>query len=260
MGPSNTQERSSSKSWKAWLFEDVADDIVIELQLIVLALAAGINDATTFPDYHVFVSNQTGNTALLAVGALSLTDAVDLPNTGFSLGLFIAGGLVFGQIGDRVGRRRRVWLLTTNAVSTAIMFGGTAIRQWRTDHTGPDAWAVVSLLAFASGGQVAMARTINMPEVPTAMVTSAYIDFLTDPEILGRHNRSRNRRFIFVLSLLIGSFIGAIAYAYVAPSLSLLLASTCKTFVSISFVFNHPVPTRQIDEDVEETVEQNDPT
>ncbi len=55
---------------KKYLLQDVADDLSLEIQLMGLALAAGINDATTFPDYHVFASNQTGNTALLAVGAL----------------------------------------------------------------------------------------------------------------------------------------------------------------------------------------------
>ena len=71
------------------LRRDVADDIMIECQFLCLALAAGILDATTFPEYGVFVSNQTGNTALLAVGALSLSENVKLENVGFSLGLFM---------------------------------------------------------------------------------------------------------------------------------------------------------------------------
>ena len=107
-----------------------------------------------------------------------------------------------------------------------------------------------------------MARTVNLPQIPTAMVTSAYIDFLVDPDILGRHNRGRNRRFFFVMSLLVGSFVGAVAYRYVAPSFALLLASICKAVVCVSFFFNPPVPTDtgEINEDVEQTVEQNNPT
>lgn len=236
---------------------------MLECQLITLALAAGINDATTFPDYHIFVSNQTGNTALLAVGAFGISkETVDLPNVGFSLALFIVGGLLFGQIGDRLGRRRRAWLLTTNAVQTAITFVATAIYHWlpRTEGNKPYGWAVVSLLAFASGGQVAMARTLNMPQIPTAMVTSAYIDFLVDPELFHRGNRPRNRRFFFVLSLLVGCFIGASAYAYVGAALSLLLNGICKALVCLSFFFNHSM---EIGETVQNgrgpTVEENDP-
>ena len=232
------------QNWRARLDEDVADDIIMESQFVALALAAGINDATTFPEYHVFVSNQTGNTALLAVGSLGLSQTVDLPNIGFSLGMFILGGLIFGQIGDRLGRRKKAWLLTTNVVQTVTMFAGAALRKWLPGNSkGPPAWGVISLLALASGGQVAMARTVNLPRIPTAMVTSAYIDFLVDPDLLQRHNRGRNRRLFFVTSLLVGSFVGAVGYRYVAPSFSLLLAAICKALVCISFLFNSPVST-----------------
>jgi hypothetical protein len=58
------------------------------------------------------------------------------------------------------------------------------MRSWvaRSDTTSR-AWIVTALLAFASGGQVAMARTVNVPEITTAMVTSAYIDLLVDHEL-----------------------------------------------------------------------------
>lgn len=242
--------------------KDIADDIFIEIQLITLAFAAGINDATTFPDYHVFVSNQTGNTALFAVGAFSLAgENPDLANIGVSLGLFIAAGLILGQIGDHVGRRRKAWLLTTNAFQTVVMIAGAALRKWLSDgnHRGPHAWSVIALLAFSSGGQVAMARTLNMPEVPTAMVTSAYIDFLVDPQIISRHNRPRNRRLFFVLSLVTGSFVGAASYKMVEPALAIFLASLLKLFVFISFFFNRTVDTEATCEDYEETLEENDP-
>lgn len=161
------------KSWNTLLGQEVADDLMIECQMFGLAFAAGVLDATTFPDYSVFVSNQTGNTALLAVGALDISKVVKIENVGFSLSFFIIGGLLFGQIGDRVGRRRKAWLVTTNFVQTAIMAAATALRKWyQRDHgeSSPQAWSVIALLAFASGGQVAMARTVNLPQIPTAMV------------------------------------------------------------------------------------------
>lgn len=83
-----------------------------------------------------------------------------------------------------------------------------------------------------------MARTINVPEITTAMVTSAYIDLVVDPSIFRWHNRSRNRRLSFVCSLLIGSFIGAIAYRYVGPAFALLLSAAFKTAVCVALFFN----------------------
>jgi len=74
------------------------------------------------------------------------------------------------------------------------------------------------------------------------MVTSAYIDFLVDQRIFGRHNRPRNRRGFFVTCLLSGSFIGASVDRYGAAALAVLITSLCKAFVAISFLFNHSIP------------------
>ncbi len=226
---------------KKFLNEQVAPDTLLELELVVLALAAGINDATTFPDYRVFASNQTGNTALLAVGALGLVDgnSLDLRNVGLSLGAFILGGTVLGQSGHYFGRTRRSWLLFTNFFQTVLVFLAAAIRHWiATEPTSWTRFIVIALLAFASGAQVAMARTVNVPEITTAMVTSAYIDFVVDPKLLLRNDRPRNRRLFFVLALLIGSFIGASAYREVDAAFSLLLAALCKSALCILLFFN----------------------
>ncbi|KXL44770.1 MAG: hypothetical protein FE78DRAFT_123427, partial [Acidomyces sp. 'richmondensis'] len=225
------------------LFEDITDDLVVEVQFLALTLATGINDAVCFTQYGVFVSNQTGNTALLAVAVFNLGgEGYELSNIGISLGLFIIAGLLFGQLGNYFGRRRRFWLIFSNVVQTALMFAAAALRQWtRVTRAGPHAWSVISLMAFSSGAQVAMARTINLPEITTGMVTSAYIDFLVDQRIFGRHNRPRNRRGFFVLCLLSGSFIGASVDRYGAAALAMLLTSLFKAFVAISFLFNHSI-------------------
>lgn len=207
---------------------------------MLLALAAGINDATTFPDYRVFASNQTGNTVLLAVGAFGLaSDTVDLRDVGFSLGNFILGGTLLGQLGHRVGRTRRSWLLCTNVLQTALVLAAAALKHWvPTNIYDVPRYAVISLLSFASGGQVAMARTVDVPEVTTAMVTSAYIDFVVDPLLLARDNRPRNRRGVFVFTLLLGSFIGAAIYREIGPACALLLAGLIKLGVCFLLCFN----------------------
>lgn len=221
---------------------EIADDIILELELMGLAVATGIMDATTFPDYHVFVSNQTGNTALLAVGALHIGgELVKLQNVGVSLGLFIAGGLILGQIGNVLGPRRRLWLIVTNLFQTALVIAATSLRwKWTTYDGTSGSLVVLSLLAFASGGQIAVARTVNVPEITTAMVTSAYIDLIVDPRMAASANRPRNRRFFFICCLLFGSFIGAIGYRYVGPALSLLLSAICKFAITMA-LFANPV-------------------
>lgn len=229
-----------------FLSQHIAVDALLEFELLTLALATGIMDATTYPDYHVFASNQTGNTAILAVGALGIggTDLVNMSNTGVSLGCFIAGGILFGQLGNLAGPRRRAWLLTSNWVQTALVFAATALVRFGPDSSSSPsaAMGIVALLAFASGGQVALARTVDVPEITTAMVTSAYIDVAVGSWPLKMDDRPRNRRILFILNLVLGSFIGACAYRYVGSSLAYLLAAIVKLTVSVALFFNKSVP------------------
>lgn len=220
--------------------EQIKADVLLELELVILSVAVGINDATTFSNYHVFASNQTGNTVLLAVGALGLGNhTVNLPNAGFSLGMFLLGGIVFGQTSYYAGRMRRGWLLFTNVLQTLLIFSAAALRKWvSTDANDSPRYAVIALLAFASGGQVAMARTVNVPEITTAVITSAYIEFVADPNILANNNRPPNRRLFFVLGLLGGCFIGAAAYQKVGPAFALLLSALAKSGVCVLLFFN----------------------
>ncbi|KIW16064.1 hypothetical protein PV08_06115 [Exophiala spinifera] len=39
-------------------------DIFAEIELLIVSFCTGIQDVTTFPDYHCFASNQTGMLAL----------------------------------------------------------------------------------------------------------------------------------------------------------------------------------------------------
>jgi uncharacterized membrane protein YoaK (UPF0700 family) len=221
-----------------YLLQYISVDLLLEIELLTLALATGIMDATSFPDYHVFASNQTGNTAILAVGALGIGgDLVNLKNAGMSLGCFIAGGLIFGQLGNAVGPRRRIWLLASNWFQTILIFVATALQRFL-PHSASVSLGIVALLAFASGGQVAFARTIDVPEITTAMVTSAYIDVAVGVHPMKLNDRPRNRRILFILNLLVGSFIGAAAYRFAGPSLAFLLAAVVKMGVSIAFFFN----------------------
>ena len=151
----NDRPNTIGSRFKAYLSHNIGTDLLLELELMGLTLAAGMNDATTFPDYHVFASNQTGNTALLAVGSLGIGGGVvDLRNIAFSLGMFVLGGYVLGQMGDYFGRKRRGWLLFTNIFQTVLVYVAAALRKWVARSSGrPPAWGVISLLAFASGGR-----------------------------------------------------------------------------------------------------------
>jgi uncharacterized membrane protein YoaK (UPF0700 family) len=207
-------------------------------------LSTGIQDATTYPDYFCFASNQTGNTVLFAIGLAGLAPgAFETANIGMSLALFVSGAWIMGQIGNHCDPRRRLWLLLTSLVQTAMVWAAVAL-QWTTEHehrrTGAAPLAILALLAFSSGAQVAMARGMKITEITTAMATAAYVDLTIDPMLYCKHNRGRNRRLAFLLVLAGGSFAGAFANRAMGSGFALMLSGIIKTVGLLGLFFNKP--------------------
>lgn len=228
----------------------IATTSLVEAELLLLAFATGMQDATSFPDYHCFASNQTGNTVLLAVGVLVREKQIfTLSNIGISLAMFVAGTWTSGQLGNALGPRRRLWLLLSSIFQTALVFAAGAMQYTAgAKPEGTIALGVISMLAFSSGCQVAMARGFNVPEITTAMATAAYVDLFIDPRIWKRDNRPRNRRALFLVIIVLGSFAGAFAYAKVGSAFALLMSATGKALVTIGFLFNSGIQEQLADE------------
>lgn len=227
-----------------FLSADVREDVLLEAELLLLAFATGIQDATTFPDYHCFASNQTGNTVLLAVGVAGISgDVFSMRNIGMSLAMFVAGSWIMGQIGHITGCRRRWWLIVSSVLQTAMIFAASGLQyrfgvkeEYHSVNMG-----VIALLAFSSGAQVAMVRALQMTEITTAMATAAYVDLFLDVNMFAWDNRPRNRRVLFLLSLFAGSFAGAFAYARVNSAFALLISAVGKVLVTFAIFMNKKI-------------------
>jgi uncharacterized membrane protein YoaK (UPF0700 family) len=141
-----------------------------------------------------------------------------------------------GQIGNQMGVRIRFWLLVTSIIQTVMVFAAVAISS--SYHDAPAALLTLFLLAFSSGAQVAMSRSLKITEITTAMATAAYVDVVVDPAILQRHNRLRNRRVLFLVMLTAGCFAGAFVERAVNSTLALVLCGVCKAIVTMVFFFN----------------------
>jgi len=228
---STTNRASISAKVFKYTFASIEVNILIELQLLILTLSTGIQDAISFPDFGCFASNQTGNTVLLAVGLAGVdSNLVHLPSIGLSLALFLAGAALTGHVGHAIGSRRRAWLLLTNLIQTAMVFGAAAI-QFAHGVTETGGWALgaIGLLAFSSGAQVASCRAMQVPEITTAMATAAWVDFIIDPKILVVSNRSRNRRALFLVFLVAGSFAGAFMQLRIGSGMALVVSAIGKS-------------------------------
>lgn len=237
--------QNSKPRSRLWLYctESIREDLLLESELIFLSFATGIQDAASWKDYGCFASNQTGNALFLAIGAARLEDsAYKLSHVGMSLGAFLAGGLLVGQVGNFFGVRKRLWLITSSALQTILVYAAAAIQHGLTTHrSSPAALVAIFLLAFSSGAQVALGRSLKITDITTAMATAAFIDVAVDPGLLSRENRQRNRRVIFLATLTAGCFVGAFSQKAVNSTLALSLSAVGKTIVTFAFLFNKPI-------------------
>ncbi|PVH90203.1 hypothetical protein DM02DRAFT_64685 [Periconia macrospinosa] len=96
----------------------------------------------------------------------------------------------------------------------------------------------IALLAFSSGAQVASMRPMRIQEITTAMATAAWVDFVIDPKLLATCNRSRDRRVLFLLTLIAGSFVGAFMYKIVGSADTLVLSAAVKLLVTFTLLLN----------------------
>ena len=118
--------------------------------------------------------------------------------------------------------RRRGWLLFNQFIQVILL----VIAAVLISPAGPTAtlvggkqdWAVLMLFAAMSGQQVAMARQSSCAELPTAPMTSTFVDFVADHYLFAAWSdpraTPRNRRVMYVIAMIGGSFIGAAMHRY----------------------------------------------
>ena len=212
--------------------------------LLLLTIMTGIQDATTFPDYHCFASNQTGNTIFLTLAVVlpSLNGEMFITsNIGVALALFLAGGWLTGQLGHLVAEhgRRRWWLVLCNFVQTALVFIAAGVQfRYGIKLSGGPSLVTIGLLAFASGSQVVQSRSLSMTEISTAMATAAWVDLMIDPHLFSgfKGNKGRNRRVAFLLALVVGGFLGAAIYRFAGSAVAILVSGVGKAIVTVGWM------------------------
>ncbi|WVR09727.1 hypothetical protein IAU60_006803 [Kwoniella sp. DSM 27419] len=234
--------------WSGWMADTVSADALV-LSLILQAFATGILDATTYLDFSTFASNQTGNTILLTVAIVRVSGHL-LLLTGVSLASFLSAAFILAQIGHAVGVRRRAWLLSNVAfqllcLTLAAIFlspHGPAATRLGNKHE----WVIISLFAIMSGAQVAAARQASIQEIPTAPMTSSYVDLVGDQYLFvglaDPKGCARNRRLAYILAMIVGSFIGGIMHKYAGSWVVVVVAMAFKLAVMVLMAIGSAEP------------------
>jgi uncharacterized membrane protein YoaK (UPF0700 family) len=191
----------------------------------------------SYNDFSVFASNQTGNTVVFALFITGVSLA-RFSSICASLFGFLLAGFISGQLGHLIGEHRRWWLILNSFFQTALIFIVVILLYKRVIlTTNNNAYILILLLGISYGCQVAMAKLLSCPEIPTAMLTSPFIDLLVDPKLFKRHNLSRNRRLFYLILFIAGVIAGSFSYARVNSQFTLVIAGIVKSLVTLSFFF-----------------------
>ncbi|GAB1310963.1 hypothetical protein MFIFM68171_01173 [Madurella fahalii] len=251
--PKRNQPSKTSTVWQ-YLNQNVRPSGLAELELLILTFCIGLQDAISFPDFHCFASNQTGNTVFLIL-------AIVLPemdgemfvtaNIGVALGFFLASAWLTGQLGHVIGPRRRLWLVFCNLAQTALVFAAAAVQLARAGgvlaRSSSRTLVAIGLLASAAGSQVVQSRSLRMTEISTAMATAAWVDLVIDPDLFALRNRPRNRRAGFLGSLVLGTLAGAFIFKRLGSPIALMVSGAGKLLVAGMFLFNGAEESRKVD-------------
>ncbi|KAK0673314.1 hypothetical protein QBC41DRAFT_333691 [Cercophora samala] len=233
--PPSKTPLTPSKIWN-YLNEDIKPTTFAEIQLTLLTFCIGLQDAVSFPDFHCFASNQTGNTVFLVL-ALILPEMDGemfvTSNIGVALGFFLAAAYVTGQLGHLIGSRRRLYILLCNLVQTCLVFAAAVLQHTKgVEPQGFRTLLAIGFLATAAGSQVVVSRSLKMTEISTAMATAAWLDLVIDPDLMRVKNRGRNRRLAFLGSLVLGTLVGAVIFKRVGSAVALFVSAGGKGLVT----------------------------
>ncbi|KAE8271007.1 hypothetical protein A4X09_0g1335 [Tilletia walkeri] len=167
--------------------------------------------------------------------------------SGVSLASFCFFALIFGQLSNRVttnGPRTRWWLFGCGLIQSfmvVIVAILVILGKWQTRGNEYDAARILTLLGGSGGIQVVNAKLSSVPEIPTAVVTSPWVELLSDGNLFSPHLftedvRSRNLRVMHIGGLMLGSVIGAVIRKYAGSAPIIFLAAGIKILIACTFL------------------------
>jgi uncharacterized membrane protein YoaK (UPF0700 family) len=188
--------------------------------LVGLTVVTGLVDAFSYLSLgHVFVANMTGNVVFLGL-ALSGVGAISIAASLLAVVAFALGAAAGGRWGTGRELHRGRLLAAATSVQAGVVLGAAVLAS-TAGTTGQSARLVlIGLLAFAMGGQNAVARRLAVPDLTTTVLTLTVTGLVAD----NTSSSVRARRLISVLSMLAGALAGGLLLRWASPAAPLWLA------------------------------------
>jgi len=179
--------------------------------LLALTFTTGLIDAVSYLGLgHVFTANMTGNIVLLGFG-IAGSGGLPVLAPFISLAAFLLGATTGGVLVKRTGERHPA--LVTGALGTEVVLLAIAAVIAAATSVRPGhalAYALIALMAFASGVRNAAVRRIAVPDLTTTVLTMTLTGLAAESRPAGGPGKGTVRRLAAVLAMLTGALCGAL--------------------------------------------------
>lgn len=200
--------------------------------LLALTAVSGLVDAVSYLGLgHVFTANMTGNVVVLGFAAAG-APGFSASATATSLGVFLAGGVLGGQLARRVPGRRRLLLAAMAAEAVAV--GAAALIVFLAGLApGWQRLSAITFLALAMGIRNAAVRRLAVKDLPTTVLTQTLTALAADSRFAGGDDIRAGRRIAAAACMLAGAVAGALIFRHVNTALPLLVAAAITAATAI---------------------------
>ncbi|GAA5870976.1 hypothetical protein JCM1840_002743 [Sporobolomyces johnsonii] len=198
------------------------------LQLSLYCFLTGFTSAPTFLACYLWCGFQTGGLVQLSLAVARLFASSPRDTTFHkadqqaltSLLSFLLGSSL-GRIGDRVGPRRRWWIMTATFIMSLFAMAAAlcahfahepSVAEFRLDASWQNAKGMAAL-GFASaslGLQGIVSKRINSQFGTAVVLTTIWVELVNDPKLFAlKLAKSRDHRIIAVFSVFLGGMCSA---------------------------------------------------
>lgn len=197
----------------------VTGERALTASLLVVTFGTGVVDALSWISLSgVFTANMTGNVLIVGMGAVGAGGSHWFPSL-FALCWFFLGAGIVGRLMRHAapgwGRSTTAVFAAVAAVLVVVAVLAAFLPPHRLDGV---ALAATAAMATAMGAQGAAALRLAVPGLVTVAVTSATIGVGMSLFLgLGAPGRGVLRRFLAIVLLTSGAFVGAVLSRYGLP-------------------------------------------
>lgn len=196
----------------------------LPLLLLNLTMVTGLVDSISYLQLgHVFVANMTGNVVFLGF-AMADPENFSIPASLLAVAAFLAGALIGGRAGSRLGQHRARLLAMSSYINMGLV--GTALVvsiMALVTEAVLARYALIALLGLAMGVQNAVARRLGVPDLTTTVLTLTLTGLAADSTLAGGKNANPARRILATVVMFLGAAIGAVLIFHVGVSAVLTL-------------------------------------